>query len=842
MAIFDPKSTSRLRQGGQGGFVSPPPRDDNTFLSNTLQDLGSAAGKFFIAKNRKAQVMRDSQYVASSVLSLQEYDFELKKELARIYRSDGTISELTPDYTGALPFGHQVTREDIFDPTTKKINPYVDIYSKKMADFVQGQKDKAPSQEALARATPKMGLAELQGKMVAHNYMEKWSLMSVANASNSVIRSFRERISKEKGFNQNTFSEHIVALSEVLSGAQGSADPGALQLTFRRAITDLVAAGVTEAGKDKDNDFALRVVAQSPLRNTEEVKKAILGLNDDDKKRFQLWRSRYISGRKTYSINSALPDKVEDHLDWALGQVTDKDIATIQARSIKSFQGQTAIAQHNLEARLQGLLMAASSPMAKGFGERESLNKSIMQGLQETDKIYPMNFFPRKNAQMKASLLASSEILKSRNVFSTVNSVMLKNPAYINSHVNVISSRIASQLGDGGKYMAMDVVNASRKTLSTLANLTLNQRKVDPFGSVIGSDDSLGLLATKVLTHPYKNQAEKSSDQDALWKRAYSKSIQLGVAPSFLTQMDRQQLVGFNSTGDKRGFYKSLTALRDSYGDKIYFDHIAPEIAALDGVSGPISLGAFIRENGVLSQLVVSSERKNKNLETLNKTADGKTFLADETTVFEQDGWKTIAQSIEGRLGKNVTSQRVLNSARDAIENLATDMYVRGVASAPFFSLQSHKENAMERATEMVLRGLNYKGQASIVKLDGKAILPPPQYNYGQPDTDLLEEVLRNRNFLAEVVMPQIEPNDSYKSRAQIENTPVGELYINDLQDKDTVWWDFSESGLRPMKYNEVFDASQYLLKKGTNSPILIPYQDLDQHTRNPNYSSPGWF
>lgn len=828
MAIWNKESQSQLTRAAAGGGTVPkaPPRrfQRSAITENIVSRASGVVAQYVTQSVARQKSLEDAQAVSSGMLSYrQAIGYDLPKEMSKFYRTNGTFIAPEKGYRRDFGWGVSLAYEDFFEKEGGKRRSMMQIFKDKSANFIKGRKGQAPSREAHSRL--EMGLRELELKqmLLTDGLQENWHIKSVSNAANAVVRSYKEQISTQRGFDPSTFSLHLKSMADILGPAAQYADAGALQNTFRLGVTDLISAGVAEAGNSKDNNFSLAVLGHSPLRQSNVVQQSIAGLSQADQKFFHRVVAQHSQGRKLYQYGSPIPQEVNQHLDWALSQVSSENLDKIQRRAIRSFESQTEIARGNIRARIKGLFEAVGSPDIQETGFREQVKKSIQRGLVDVNNIYPASLYPQENAQYSAAFLAGHEMVEMRDTFNTTPTSLL--PAMATQSAMAVGARIREQLGPENLFISQNAVTTASKALQNLATTIRKRRESDPLMALSAENKSIkGLLAR--LDKPYSSTARLAEDQDALKRMVERDALKKGVGVSFLTGLEKDTITSFLARGQRYQALQTMEALRTKYGDGIYFDYLAPEIATLPkALGGGQALGLF-RNAGIASYFVQAKESYRDNIKVLKGQDKGDAATIESTSLQDYDDWEIVTETIEGRLGVNQNSDAAIHDLGLMVREFAAHRYVNGM---------DDPEDALENSLEFLKKGLG----GSEISFEGRDFLAPPAMDVlSNLQVARLEDVVRNPNFLRERVFNRLTPNSHYLNTSQETGNSLQQLYERDFEDDVMVNWAFTEEGIRPMfLVPDIGVRGPFEDAQTPGKPFTILYTDLAPIISEPRYN-----
>ena len=246
---------------------------------------------------------------------------------------------------------------------------------------------------------------------------------------------------------------------------------------------------------------------------------------------------------------------------------------------------------------------------------------------------------------------------------------------------------------------------------------------------------------------------------------------------------------------------------------------------------------AFIRIPSIATDFVQAGENLDENLKHIKefKGEDPTTYFTEGrwNKLRDMEAWQKITNVVEGRLGRNEKSRDVMASFRTMVKNMAYQKLSTGNFSESWF--KTDRTDIVEQSAELLLQGLAGPGvPIQGIEFEGRAILPPPGYSLNAPRTALLEDLVRNPQFLRREIIPYARRNAHY---SQIKDVSFEDALMRDLLNDNESWWDFTEEGIRPMVYYDEVGLSGPIFHKDTGHPLLFPYEDLPSLIINPQYN-----
>ena len=329
--LFSESTRKLATRAGRPALGSTPSYEDQEAHA-FLETAAKSFLKYAVVSNARERRYKQEAYVSASVLAQKRFEFDLGQKLRRFYSTDGQNFLPPPDFRQDLGFGVSLDYSD-FQPKDGKRRTYTEIVDHMHSKFIDARKTKAPDAKAEVAADLKMRVGKLQANVSAQRYQDARQAHIFANNLNTVIRSYKEALSVEKGFDPTTFSTHLDALVQNTKGVEGLVETGRATDTFRMAVGDLLSVGVTEANYNRDNSIALRYLANTPLRDTRVLKEVIGGLSWKDKVYLNKMRGAIKSQTKFKPYDKIPQDKAQ-YFEWAMAQVPDKTHADIQERAL----------------------------------------------------------------------------------------------------------------------------------------------------------------------------------------------------------------------------------------------------------------------------------------------------------------------------------------------------------------------------------------------------------------------------------------------------------------------------------------------------------------------------
>ena len=808
-------SEKRIQPMKDGGLL------DEAATGTALGKVATSLGRFMVYHNARKERLDSRQFSsATGILSI-DFDDTVRRELVKFYRTDGTRSMPGSNYRAEIVPGFQLSREDFFKDG--KGLSYVDVYKGAFEKWRQLRLGQAPGPLANQYATPVLDRVALAGRIKAIDYENKWSQSAIANAGNTVIRAYRDRLSKVKGFSESDFQDYVTALGDVYSSGSEYVDLGQLGNSYRLALGDLLNAGVTEAGTSADNEMALRVLALTPVRRSKVAQDAMAGLAPTDKAYLNAVKKGF-SNTLDYAMGANPPTQADRLLPWAISQLTDKQLNDLTDRSLKAFGAQTKIARTGLDNRIQGLSGGLNSVSVREKGFREEFRQSVMKGLQDVDKLYPKEIYPDVNGGKKANLLAMSEALEFRNFMSNT-------PAYDWGHrlpemMQQASARINAELGPGNKALAFGVLGSLDKVLKGMVSSENEFRKANPFEAIMKSRKDIKSLSENLYRGQYTSEAERGVDQAALRTTVLQQAAKMGIAPSFLTSADRAGLESMAKMGDSYAIFSHMQSLQGRYGRSVFYDFIVPEVTSMEGMPEDAKFSYFFREPNI-GQLVISANKgATKNKELLAGSEVLKRLNTSFAGTFERSfwggtsDWDLVDSHILDRVQNTAQAMEVQQALRNSVKNLAMARLVQGS--------DSDANKAIESSMQLIIRGFSGSPLRSEgIEWEGRRFIPPPQFTLSESMTEDLQGALRSPLFIEQSVVPRVVVGPRYENASIATGIPVNDLLVRTFMDSETSPWLFREDGIMLAQNFPDLGITDVVLDRETGTGVLIPYSDL---------------
>lgn len=837
--LFSKELLGTLKGQRHTPLGAPVPKP-NVWETETIKFLDRSEGMFRRVIAQRAleeRNFKDRSFISATGIAQQSFDFELKKELARFYTSDG--QDLTPPatYSKDLGFGVSLSGKDFLD-TDGKRRSYVEAVKYFHSRFSDMRKGKAPSVRAENAASLKMREGELRAVLGAQKFQDRRQGAVLANNLNAVVRSYKEVLAKERGFNPDTFALHVESMLDTSGSSLSLLDAGAVARAVRLSLGDMLAVGITEAHTNRDNTLALRFLADTPLRDTEMVRKAVAGLSATDKAYLEKYRkAARLKGRKRFALNDKPPKNRGEFFEWAIAQQDEKRKGELQARAIKAFASQTEQVRNILASQIQGLQVAAFSPQVKDAGFRQAIRQSAAQALADIQRVYPKDLYMQKNLETTAAVLVGAQAVEIRNMFDDVPTENLGQ--YAATMSNIVSNSIMAQLPKDKFTMALPIQQKVHKALATFSANEAKARQADPYGSLKRISKEIRNVDDRLSVGDYVSAADKYKDQAILRDRVVKKSNQLGLTPSFLSGNEALTISSLAKMQNKAELGKVIGQVRDKFGEGTFYDYIVPQLGT-DEMVGTMALGySIVPSKEVSNMLLEATINTKKNRQFLKDAAKGDQVQEVFQEIDEQFSWwewydrwnygATQMAHIDGyildRFGSGATGRRAMTSMRRAVGNLAMQYLVTG--------MEEDGDSAARKAVDTVINGIGQRGE-----FKGNDTIFPSQMTLNEPRRELLESVLFNQNFLMEQVYPHIVPNNPVIEKAKIEKVDPSVLLHKYFTDDDIMRWGFSWEGVVPFVENPLFpDLRAAIPRKTDGNAFLIPYTDLPSLIVNPRYN-----
>ena len=835
MSLFNKPVTSLLNQRSSGGGVGgglPPTTSER--IAPGLQTAVRAFGQYVRADNRRRVAWDNQRFLTSSSLAQTRLNYELGRELGRYYPMDGREQLPEENYKKDLGFGVSLMSSDFLDENGKR-KAYPDIVDTINDRFFTSRSSSAPTATSLARFELKFREGRLRAGMLARDYDAKRQVGKMAIGMNTAVRTFRENVAMVRGFDPAVFAESVDALTELRNGSGDYVDPVAANVAYFMAINDLLAAGITEAHTDRDNSFALQVLASTPLRDTESLKRATAGLSEKDQK----YLASLPRFQNEYKIGDKAPEDIEDYIPWAIRQLDDQSVAALQARSLMAFDAQTGLSRAEIKNRMKGIMEAATigSGLSRDAGVREGVKNSISEMMKVADRVYPEDLYPLENQQYQAAGLVALELLESRDFLDETPTHLL------DSNLRGSVSRVVSKIQEKfpkNQTVLLPLVNIATKEMAKAVEMEKEVRRTNPYHVLQRVDKSIRVMEGRLDKMDYKTPQEKYLLQTQLRGLVKKKSADLQMAPSFMSETDVGLIQNMDKLGDVAGLHVALKQVREKYGEETYFDYIAPQIGAMEGLSSIGQFSALLRNPQLGEMLSQSLLDYKKNLETARTLYPSDSA---DRAVGTQKYWNELLEGERGVSGwfgspildnfdylqgyvADVTNQSGEGRAKyaGATVEAARAMAVYYLASGA----DTDGARAMERATKTLVDGIGRP-----VEFSGRRTLAPPQYTFNEIQNEAMSSLLRNVGFLRTEILPHVFITPKIQNFAdQTGQTPPDALLSSFISESKTDWH-FSENGIYPVIPPSATLEGAIPILDTKGQPLVVPYDTLRTYLVN---------
>ena len=826
--LFSP-STERLAQSSIYKSTGKPGlQTQEEPALNFLERMSKAFIRFSAVSNRREAKHRDSSFIASSSLAQKKFDFELRKQLSRFYTSDGQDLLPASDYAADLGFGMMLKPDD-FMPKEGQRRTYAEIVDHMHGKFMEDRKNKAPSVRAETSADLKMRLGRLQANVSAQAFQDARQGLILANNLNATIRSYKEVLSIERGFDPRTFALHVDALMQNTEGAIGLVEPGRASNTFRMALGDMISVGVLEANYNRDNSLALRFLANTPLRDTRALRDSVGGLSWKDKVYLNKMRD-LVKGKKFRKFQKAPKDK-GSYFEWAIAQLDEKTTGEIQQRALQAFSSQTAQVRDEVKARIEGLFTGAFSPLIKDAGFRASLQDSAVKAMADLKRVFPISLYPKEHGDLAASLFVGMEAATIRSIFDRIPTTKLAGS--IDEAATALIKQIQTKLPKDAFARSLPIQTKAYHALQKFVTMETKERHVDPYGSLKRISKDVRGLEKRLGRDEYVTFADKVKDQSSLRRRVVEEANKLEVTPTFLSGNDLLTMTSLAKMGSMNEVALLSNEMRDKYGDVTYFDYIVPQIAK-QRVFGPSVLAAAIvpdREvSGLISQAAQSSSANLKILtEQKADLVPIQAYLAEEgnwwSWIFEEKlgfgekaGYDGPMGHIRGYILDRFLDGREGHAALTGLRKAAGDLAMQYMVAGTF----SKSDEAVEAAVETITNGLGTPAY-----FQERMTIMPANNPLSGPQMDLLSDVLRDESFLRKRVYPEIAPNIFINNLSGVTGKSVHDIFDRWFTDLDSLKWLQSFEGIYPVVENPSIPGMHTSIPTHDNQPFMIPFTEL---------------
>ena len=717
----------------------------------------------------------------------------------------------------------------IFFDENGKQKAYPDVVEAVNNRFFTERSKTAPTSDALSGFELRFREGRLRAGMNAREYDAKRQTGKMAIGMNSVVRSFRENVSLVRGFDPATFAESVDALEELRDGGEGFVNPASAHLAYQMSLNDLLAAGVTEAHTDKDNNFALNVLASTPLRDTESVKRAISGLPEKDQK--------YVGSipkfPNPYKFGDKKPDDINLYIPWAIRQLDDQKVGALQARSLKAFEAQTAISRAELDARLKGIMQSATvgSGLSRDAGLREAIKNSISEMMRTADRVYPEALYGKENRMFQASGLVALELLQARDFLDETPT------QYLDANLQAAVGRVVEKIQQKFPKNQTDVlpiIQVARGEMQKSLLAEKKMREVNPYYVLQRTNKSIRTIENRLEQGDYVTPQEKMLLQTTLRDQVKLQSAKLQVNPSFLSMSDVGLIQNMDNLGDVTGLQAALRQVRDKYGDETYWDYIVPQIGAMEGMSGVAKISSFIRNpqvGDILSQALANEKSNLEAVKTLFPDRDvGKDefwgeVIQDDRNRFFWNRWiwgTPIADNLDHIAGHFVD---ITNAPGEDRLFAMGEVYKAGKALALHYlasGLETEEDAAFAKATKLIRSGIG-----NPVEMGGRKTLSPPQYSLNEIQNERLGIVLRQEDFIRKELLPNIGITPNIQNYANQVGVPVDDVLTGLLSSEDRTEWHFVEAGIHPVIPASITLSEPVPILRPDRKPLILPYENL---------------
>ena len=825
-------STVRTTGGDPTPSVFNPKSQTEAAIGSAVTTFGNVLSRYISQSAIREKQWRDNQFLAATPLAQQKFDYTLKRELRKFYRTDG--EDVTPEagYSVDLGFGVSFNGESLLDETgtRRTFAEAVDFYQNQ---FIEGRKKMAPSVNADGKATQLLEEGKFRSQIDAQVYVGKRHGLKLANSYNTVVRAYKDVVAVDQGFNPEVFGQHMDAMKKLMVSSSNVVDPGAAFTAFREAAGDLLAVGVTDAALNRDNEMAIKLLAVSPLRDTRELRSVMSGLSAEDFKYLEQERKRFKKGPR-FKLGDRPPKNTLHYFEWAYAQQDDKRQAELQKRSLEAFDSQTRQVREEIEARVRGLLSAVSSPAIKDSAFRQNIRKSADKALRDIGRVYPADLFPNKHNELVAKVLVGGEAINIRNLFNTVPTRELD--AVAQNEVVRIGQKIMKAIGKKGAIASLPLQNQAQKVLYTFAQNEKRMRQEDPYGSLQRIAKDVREIDNRLSEGTYTTIGEKFRDQTILRRRVLEKSGKLGIRPSFLSGNDAEVLKGLSKLGNIPELMTVVEQVRDKYGESIFFDYIVPEIGGKKQLGSQVGAIAMIPDKAVFSLAMQAKVNAAENRKLIEKSDEAE--YKDEVSATNWwiidpfDRYKYGVRPLE-RLNNRIDDLTGDPAARShlktSLRSLVRDMVYQKVATGQVSEQYGGwwygggAEGAMYETIDTLIAALGRP-----MEFQGRETIVPETFPLNEPRVEVLEEVLFNPKFLADRVVPHIVPNASIMAKAEAEGETLEQTIMRFFLHDDIVTWHPGYEGIVPAIQNPIFPGHVTAFQDKKGYPFLLPYGDLD--------------
>ena len=846
MAFFSPQSLAGLTGAARGGSGQvQAPQNQSPSPSGALPTLAlGLAGVFSQYAERRAReesYYRDVTYASATSVAQNRFDLDLKRELRKFYGSDGKDVDPTGDYAHDLGFGVTLVSKDFREPGTNRRRLYSEVVEALQERFSEVRRKRAPSVRAESLTGVRLEQGMLRSRIDARSTQDSRQGMVYANNLNTIVRAYRDAIGESRGFSEDQFATHMESMMETSQAATSSLDPGAVRDAFRAALSDMVKVGVSEAAADSDNVMALRILARSPLANSEAFRRAAAGISLRDRAYLDKMRKGFkkAKGGLRAEKGALPPDDKTQWLEWAVDQMDAENVGEVETRALQAFGMQTTQARAALDARIQGLMASAWSPALRDAGFRQTMRQSASKAMRDVARFWPRDLYPAEHADKTARVLVGAASSGFRDAFQNVPTPALA--AAAGSLGSAVAASIRASLPQDGYVSTIPLQKHAADAAASFGVQVSEQRAKDPYGYLVNNDKGIREVERRLTRGAYA-PGEKYRDQRILRSMVQRRSSELGMPLTFISGTDMAALKTLATLGRKGPAATMLAQIREKYGDLTYLDQIVPWLSADKDIGPLLDSAAFVPSPAVGEALTKADINAVENRRLLKEMGIEGDRIGEELTgtfswIFDpfdryahgSHHMERIDNHIEDVVGPGAAAAQAKANMRRSILNLATQNLITGNYKGGFFT--NEVEEAVRSAVATVSNGI---GRA--VEVDGRKTLAVAANVMNEPRQEALRDVLRNRVFLDDRVYPYVVPNPATVEKAQMEGVEPFDLLSRWFEDEDLLSWRQAYEGLVPVVENPIFPDLTSAVPAKRGGAFLIPWEDVPAIIADPRY------
>lgn len=785
-----------------------------------LGGLESSFRRYALGRAAENKRHRSANFIAATTIAQKRFDLDLKRELAHFYTTDGRDVPPPNDYNKDLGFGVQIAAKDFISREGQR-RTFVDLVDYMHSRFSESRKKLAPDVQTETRADLEMRKGKLQSSVTAQQYQDSRQGLILANNLNTIVRSYKESLATERGFNPSTFGLHMDSAMRATTGAAGLVDPGSAANAFRVALGDMLSVGVLEAAHNRDNSLALKLLANTELRDTRQLRETISGLSTSDQAYLSKMRKMAKGKILKYRMLDKPPKNKAEYFEWAIAQQTPERLAQIQDRALKAFSSQTTQVRAEVNERIKGIYAAAFSPMVKDFSFREGLKASGIQAMKDLNRVFPADLYPRDHSNLAAAIMVGQEAVAIRNTFDRVPTGQLQYVA--EQRVGELVSTIRSKLPKGQEAHALPIQTKAAEALNKFAVREMKERQMNPYGSLQRIHKDIREIERRLSSDQEMPSFERTKLQSILRRRVKEESGKLQINPSFLSGNDLNTMTSMAKLGKKGELAEVVSEMRSKYGPVTFHDYIVPQIGG-SKILGPLAMAAALVPDVEVSEMLVNAGiQSSKNLAILKKDTDINLTemskgLTDDVRGFDfwlgPDHFEPVRGYIHDRFGNGATGQMALTAIKKGANDLALSYLVAGT--------YGDAQDAVSAAIQTISKGIG-----DVMVFGDRETIKPPQNDLNGPRMELLGELLRDGNFLRQRVYPHINLGPFAENLKNVSNLNRDEVFDRWFLNSDALVWRQSFEGIHPTIPNPRIPDLESPVKTVDGSSFVIPYDEL---------------